>query len=221
MQTRVRDRAQVNLLFDLDGTLTDAGDGIIRCIQHALAGLGAPSGADLRWCVGPPLQDSFGELLGTQDQEQIDRAIALYRERFVATGMFENAVYPGVADGLRQLRAAGHALWVVTSKPHEFARKILAHFELRDAFAEVYGSEFSGLHADKRDLLRHVLSAERFAEPPWMIGDRRHDVEAAHANGLRAVGVTWGYGSGAELQAAGADVMVESMQELIEWAARG
>ena len=213
----------MNLLFDLDGTLTDAGTGITRCIQHALAALGAPApaDADLRWCVGPPLQPTFAELLGTDDVERIDRAIALYRERFVATGMFENAVYPGVADGLRRLRAAGHALWVVTSKPHEFARKILVHFELRDAFAEVYGSEFSGVHSDKRDLLRHVLSVERFAEPPWMIGDRRHDVEAAHANGLRAVGVTWGYGTGAELQTAGADVLVESMQELLEWADRG
>jgi phosphoglycolate phosphatase len=210
----------LNLLFDLDGTLTDAGDGIIRCIQHALAGLGAPApaAADLRWCVGPPLQDSFAELLRTDDRDRIDRAIALYRERFVATGMFENAVYPGVADGLRRLRAAGHGLWVATSKPHEFARKILAHFALRGFFAEVHGSELSGLHADKRDLLRHVLSVERFAEPPWMIGDRRHDVEAAHANGLRAVGVSWGYGSAAELRTAGADVVVDSMDELLAWA---
>jgi phosphoglycolate phosphatase len=209
----------VNLLFDLDGTLTDAGAGITRCIQHALTGLGAaaPATDDLRWCVGPPLQDSFAELLRTDDREQIHRAIVLYRERFVATGMFENAVYPGVGDGLRRLRAAGHALWVVTSKPHEFARKILAHFDLRDAFAEVYGSEFSGVHSDKGDLLRHVLSVERFAETPWMIGDRRHDVEAAHANGLPAVGVLWGYGSSAELHAAGADVLVESMEELVAW----
>ena len=212
----------MNLLFDLDGTLTDAGAGITRCIQHALDGLGspAPASADLRWCVGPPLQDSFAELLRTDDRERIDRAIALYRERFVATGMFENAVYPGVADGLQRLRAAGHALWVVTSKPHEFARKILAHFELRDAFAAVYGSEFSGVHSDKRDLLRHVLSVEPFTEAPWMIGDRRHDVAAAHANGLRAVGVTWGYGSAEELQTAGADVLVASMRELLEWADR-
>jgi phosphoglycolate phosphatase len=213
----------VNLLFDLDGTLTDAGAGIIRSVQHALTGLGShvPEAADLRWCVGPPLQDSFAELLRTDDRERIDRAIALYRERFATTGMFENAVYPGVSDGLRRLRSSGHALWVATSKPHEFARTILAHFELRDAFDEVYGSEFSGVHSDKRDLLRHVLSVERFAEPPWMIGDRRHDVEAAHANGLRAVGVTWGYGSVDELQAAGADVLVDSMQELLEWADRG
>jgi phosphoglycolate phosphatase len=213
----------MNLLFDLDGTLTDAGAGITRCIQHALEGMGAtaPTAADLRWCVGPPLQRSFAELLRTDDLARIDRAIALYRERFVPIGMFENEVYPGVADGLRRLRAAGHALWIVTSKPHEFARKILGHFGLRDAFAEVYGSELSGLHADKADLLRHVLSVERFAEPPWMIGDRRHDVEAAHANGLRAVGVTWGYGSADELRAAGADVLVESMPELLEWADRG
>jgi phosphoglycolate phosphatase len=209
----------MNLLFDLDGTLTDAGPGIIRCVRHALAELGRPAdaAADLGWCIGPPLRDSFAELLAGGDPTLPDRAVALYRERYETAGLFENSVYPGVADGLARLRAAGHALRVVTSKPHVYARRILAHFDLLDAFTEVYGAEFSGVNADKRDLIRHVLSAERFRERPWMIGDRRHDVEGAHANGIPAVGVLWGYGSRAELQAAGADVLVESMEDLLAW----
>lgn len=208
----------MNLLFDLDGTLTDPGEGITRCIQHALAELGAPvPAADaLRWYVGPPLAGSFAELVGPDDA-RIARALALYRERFAETGLFENVVYPDVPAALDRLRAEGHALFVATSKPHVFARRVLDHFGLADAFAAVYGAELSGENADKRDLLRHLLSVERFAATPWMIGDRRHDVEAAHANGLRAVGVLWGYGSAVELRTAGADVVVASVRDLVEW----
>jgi phosphoglycolate phosphatase len=212
----------MNLLLDLDGTLSDPGLGIARCLQHALSALGAPvpPAQELSWCVGPPLRGTFARLLGNSDPELIDRAIGLYRERFASVGMFENVVYPDVVDGLGQLTSAGHRLWVVTSKPHVYARKILGHFGLSDAFVSVYGSELSGENADKADLIRHVLSAERLEEPPQMVGDRRHDIEAAHANGLPGVGVLWGYGSREELEAAGADQLVESMGQLCEWAGR-
>lgn len=209
----------MRLFFDLDGTLTDSGDGIIRCLQDALAGLGktVPPASDLAWCVGPPLRGSFAELLGSSEAHLIDQALALYRERFISVGMFENTVYPDVREGLVQLCDAGHQLWVVTSKPQVYARKILAHFELLQMFVAVYGSELSGERSDKVSLLRHVLDAERYDTRPWMVGDRRHDVEGAHANGLEAIGVLWGYGSKAELEAAGADALVASMPELVEW----
>lgn len=212
----------MKLLFDLDGTLTDAGPGITRCIQHALGGLGrpVPSALELAWCLGPPLQVSFAELLGNSDPGLIGQALTLYRTRFVAVGMFENSVYPGVRDGLERLSEAGHRLYVATSKPHAYARKILAHFDLLGLFAAVYGSELSGRHGDKASLIRHLLDTEGRDGDPCMVGDRRHDVEGAHANGLGAVGVLWGYGSRAELEEAGADVLVESIPELVEWAGR-
>lgn len=168
--------------------------------------------------MGPPLRGTFAQLLGDSDPELLDRAIGLYRERFVSVGMFENAVYPHVAAGLRRLTSGGHRLWVVTSKPHVYARKILSHFSLSDAFVAVYGSELSGENSDKAELIRHVLCRERFEAEPGMVGDRRHDIEAAHANKLLGVGVLWGYGSRAELEAAGADMLVESMDQLCEWA---
>jgi phosphoglycolate phosphatase len=210
----------LNLLVDLDGTLTDPGLGIARCLQHALSALGRPipPAPELSWCVGPPLRDSFTKLLGTSDPEELGRAIGLYRERFVSMGMFENTVYPGVVAGLERLRMAGHQLRVVTSKPHVYARKILDHFGLSDAFVSIHGPELSGENADKADLIRHVVSTERFEDRPWMVGDRRHDIEAAHANMLAGVGVLWGYGSRVELEAAGADALVESMEQLCEWA---
>jgi phosphoglycolate phosphatase len=212
----------VRLLFDLDGTLTDPGCGITRCLQHALAGLGkpAPPASELAWCVGPPLRETFAELLGSSEAYLVDQALALYRERFASVGMFENTVYPDVREGLVQLCYAGHQLWVVTSKPHVYAQRILAHYELLQMFVAVYGSELSGEHSDKVSLLRHVLDAERCDTRPYMVGDRRHDVEGAHANGLEAIGVLWGYGSKAELEAAGADALVASMPELVEWAGR-
>jgi phosphoglycolate phosphatase len=210
----------MNLLVDLDGTLTDPGLGITRCLEHALSALGQPVPGTLTWCVGPPLRATFAQLLGSADPEVLDRAIGLYRERFVSVGMFENAVYPGVVAGLQELRHAGHQLRVVTSKPHVYARRILDHFALSDAFVSIHGSELSGEFADKADLIRHVLSTELFEDRPHMVGDRRHDIEAAHANSLPGVGVLWGYGSGAELEAAGADTLVQSMDQLCEWAGR-
>lgn len=215
-------RSLLKLLFDLDGTLTDPGVGITRCLQHALEGLGRPTppAPDLAWCIGPPLRESLAQLLGSPDASLVERAVALYRERFASVGMFENVVYPGVREGLLELRRGGHRLWVATSKPHVYAREILAHFDLLPMFAGVYGSELSGERTEKASLIRHVLGAERWDEPPCMVGDRRHDVEGAHANGLPAVGVLWGYGGRAELEAAGADGLVASMPQLVEWVAR-
>jgi phosphoglycolate phosphatase len=208
----------MELLLDLDGTLTDPGVGITRCVEHALSALGRPVPSSLTWCVGPPLRGSFAELLGASDPEVLDRAIGLYRERFVSVGMFENVVYPGVAGCLNGLRERGHRLRVVTSKPRVYARRILDHFALSEAFISIHGPELSGEFAEKADLIRHVLSTEQFEDRPWMVGDRRHDIEAAHANDLPGVGVLWGYGSREELEAAGADKLMESMEELCEWA---
>jgi phosphoglycolate phosphatase len=209
----------MDILFDLDGTLTDPVLGITRCIQHALAGLGrtAPELDSLRRCVGPPLQDSFAELLETEDEALLAEAIRLYRERFKPVGMFENSVYPDVPEGLEALRAQGHRLWVATSKPHVFAREIVQHFGLAGFFERVHGSELSGVNADKGDLIRHILAEEAISpEQAWMVGDRRHDVVGARRNGVEAIGVLWGYGSEEELRAAAPRRIVASMAELCE-----
>ena len=209
----------MKLFFDLDGTLMDPGVGITRCLQYALAGLGRPipPAEGLKRFVGPPLRDTFAELLESQEQGQLEQAIALYRARFVPTGMFENEVYPGIPEGLERLRRAGHRLWVVTSKPHVYAQKILGHFNLDGWFEAVYGSELSGVNADKADLIRHVLRIEGIgAEEPWMVGDRVHDVEAARKTGIAAIGVLWGYGTEEELSNARPHHLVRSMAELCD-----
>jgi phosphoglycolate phosphatase len=208
----------VNLLFDLDGTLTDPVVGITRCMQHALLRLGrdAPASHGLAQFVGPPLRGTLAALLSTTDDALIARAIALYRARFVAAGMFENEVYPGVAEALEQLAAGGHRLWVVTSKPEIYARQIIGHFGLSSWFRQIYGSELDGRNADKADLVRVVLDREGLAPgQTWMIGDRAQDVRGGRLNGTRTAGVLWGYGTEQELRAEAPDILLASMADLV------
>ena len=207
----------MNIFFDLDGTLTDPGEGIIGCICHALTGLGRPipTLAVLQNCIGPPLLESFHELLDTHDAVLANEAVALYRQRFSTIGLYENKVYPGIDVCLDTLADAGYRLAVATSKPTVFAERILVHFGLRDRFQAVYGSELDGTRTDKGELIDHALSdsgTERAHS--IMIGDRKHDILGAVRNGVVGIGVLWGYGSRMELQAAGAAELVDEVGQL-------
>lgn len=166
--------------------------------------------------IGPPSHDAFPDILGSRDPALVDRAIAIYRERYSAVGLFEATVYPGVAEGLAALSTAGHALRVVTSKPRVYADRMIDHFGLRPFFVEVCGSELDGSLGNKGDLIAHVLSRAGIApERAWMFGDRKHDVAGARRNGVHSAGVLWGYGSRAELETAGAESVYASMGELV------
>jgi phosphoglycolate phosphatase len=195
------------LLFDLDGTLTDPKEGITACIQHALTCLGriAPSADELEWCIGPPLQSSFGRLLADASPALAWEAVRLYRERYTRQGIFECSPYPGVPEMLGALRADGSHLFVATSKPTPFARRVLEHFGLSGLFVEIYGSELDGTRSDKTELIAHLLGERGIdGARTAMIGDREHDMVAAQANGVLPLGVSYGYGSVEELEGAGA-----------------
>jgi phosphoglycolate phosphatase len=210
--------SKLNLLFDLDGTLTDSRPGIISCMQHALGvlGLPVPHEHSLLRFIGPPTHDAFRELLSSSDPDLNARAIGIYRERYAKLGLFESSVYPGVAEGLAALGEAGATLFVATSKPQVFARTIIDHFGLARYFKTVYGSELDGTRSNKGDLIAHVLSQEGLTNDAWMIGDRLHDIRGAKLNGLRSAGVLWGYGSRDELSEAGADACFANMRDLVE-----
>jgi phosphoglycolate phosphatase len=204
--------ARMNVLFDLDGTLTDPKEGIIACFRYALETLGrdSPGDRELERFIGPPLRESLSTLVGVNDETIVERAITLYRGRFAAQGMFENSLYPGISEALEQLQDDGQLLFVATSKPTVFAERIVEHFGMARFFRAVYGSELNGVNADKRDLLAHVVRAESLASVDTaMVGDRAHDVLGALANGLFSVGVLWGYGSREELVAAGAGALCD------------
>ena len=209
-----------SLFFDLDGTLIDPRDGIVRCFQYALEELGHASSpeAQLVRYIGPPLYETFPILLGTTDRDIIDKAVGLYRKRFGTEGIFENTLYPGITNALAALQARSYSLYVVTSKPTEFAQQIIEHFGLHPYFQSIYGSELDGTRANKEELIAHVLEQEQIrATNAVMIGDREHDIKGALANGVRPVGVLWGYGSRDELVLAGASALCETPGALAQY----
>lgn len=207
----------VNILFDLDGTLTDPGPGIVGCMQHALAKMGrpAPRDGELASFIGPPLLDSLRKLLGTSDHAEVMQALDFYRERYATTGLFENKVYPGIRDALESLCARGDTLFVATSKPGLYARRIIDHFALARYFQRVWGSELDGTLSDKGSLIAHVLKQENLSPSGTvMVGDRMHDAIGARANGVVPVGVLWGYGDEHELTAVQCKVLLRTPAEL-------
>lgn len=206
----------MRLLFDLDGTITDSSIGIARCIQYALseAGSAAPPLHDLTRYVGPPLAGSFSVLLNTSEPRQIEEAIAAYRRRFEAVGMFENTLYPGMAEMLAECALLGHSMSVVTSKPRPYALRILQHFGLGSLFRGVHGPELGDRHYTKASLIREACAEGLAGDAVAMIGDRAEDVLGARSNGITSVAVTWGYGSEEELRRAAPDRLVASVVEL-------
>lgn len=203
--------------FDLDGTLTDPKQGIVRSIRYALHRLGhdAPlQDGDLAWCIGPPLLESLETLLG--DAAAAKDALRHYRERFADVGLYENEVYAGVPEALAALKRQGQQLFVATSKPRVYAERIVDHFGLSSFFEAVCGSELDGTRSDKTELLAWIVEHKRLQ--PWqttMVGDRRHDIIGALNNGMRAVGVLYGYGNRAELEGAGASWLCNTPGELV------
>jgi phosphoglycolate phosphatase len=207
----------LNLLFDLDGTLTDPFQGITKCILHALVSMGkpAPTQESLRWCIGPPIRDNFAKLLASADVEVLERAVGLYRDRYSSIGLFENEVYAGIPEALDALNRLGHRMYVATSKPTEYAERIASHFGIRKFFHHIHGSELDGTRSDKSSLISHVLQVESaVSEDTVMVGDREHDIVGAKANGVPAIGVLWGYGSREELEASGASICISKPKEL-------
>ncbi|MEP7328838.1 MAG: HAD hydrolase-like protein, partial [Betaproteobacteria bacterium] len=196
-------------LLDLDGTLTDNYPGISRSIAFALSRLGAdiPDDATLRRCVGPPLRESFAWLLDTDDAATIEIAIGHYRERFGDVGWRENVVYDGITEAMAAMAGATTPMYLCTSKPEIFARRIVTLFGFADQLKGIYGADLAGRFDDKVKLLAHLVATENIdPDRAIMIGDRSHDVRAARMNGARAVGVLWGYGSKEELASADAIV---------------
>ena len=193
-----------SLLFDLDGTLIDSRPGIVAGLHAMLRGLGhqPDTGADYSWAVGPPLEQSIGRILTPFGDNRVALASRLYREHYAVHGVLAAELFPGIATALDGL--AGRQLFVVTSKREAFARQILDRLRMTPRFVGIHGTMQGGAFDDKAVLLRHVLARHAIAPAQAaMIGDRHHDFDAARANGVPSVGVSWGYAQPGEL--AGAD----------------
>jgi phosphoglycolate phosphatase len=186
-----------NILFDLDGTITDPQEGILNCIEYALEKLKVekPERSSLKKYIGPPLWESFKEMLDTESFEEANNAVMLYRERFSDVGMFENKPYEGIHETLDKLCSKGYTLYICTSKPGVFAKKIAEHFKFAHYFKHIYGSLLDGSLVDKDKLIAHIISEEDIVPADSaMIGDRKYDIEGALANSLNPYAVNYGYG---------------------------
>lgn len=205
-----------SILLDLDGTLIDSEPGILASCEAALRALGHPAGAhDIKAYIGPPLEEMIASLLGARGDDRVAEGVAAYRAYYGETGLFDCAPYPGIADAIQTLADTGARLFVATSKRQDFARRILERIDLARFFETVYGSVPGGALDEKPRLLAHIV-AERAIDPARavMVGDRHYDIAGARANAMRGLGVLWGYGDRAELEAAGADGFAEQPSDL-------
>lgn len=201
------------VLFDLDGTITDSGPGIINCVKYALKKAGMPDAdvSELRAFIGPPLHEQFRDFCGITD-DQAEEMVRLYRERYSGTGIFENRVYDGVIPMLEQLKGAGIRILLATSKPEKFAKIIADHFGFEEYFDFIGGANMDGTRTDKQEVIEYVLESCGVSDRTdlIMVGDRRYDVEGAKKAGLASMGVLYGYGSREEIEAAGPDLIAET-----------
>jgi phosphoglycolate phosphatase len=206
-----------SVLLDLDGTLIDSQPGILASCLAALRALGhQPDGTlDIRRFIGPPLEDVMHILLQSYGDDRVGEAVAAYRQHYGENGLFSSVPYPGIGKSLEEMKRAGLRLHLATSKRAVFASRILDHLKFTTHFDGIYGSVPGGELDHKPELLAHIL-AKHCLSPAHslMVGDRRHDIAGAHAVGMRGLGVLWGYGTRDELEAAGADQLVESPADL-------
>ena len=203
------------VLFDLDGTLTDSGEGIINCAIYAMERFGVPipPREEMRVFVGPPLHETFMKF-GIRP-EDAEKAVEVYRERYHPIGKFENTPYPGIRELLEALKAKGHKLYVATSKPEKTSVEILEHFGLAKYFDRICGASMDLSRNSKEAVIAYLLEENGRADNITMVGDTKFDIIGANAHGIPAIGVSWGYGDVAEMEAAGAKAIAHTMDELL------
>ncbi|WP_046173598.1 HAD family hydrolase [Domibacillus indicus] len=205
------------ILFDLDGTLSDPKAGITKSVQYALQKMNIvePDIDKLECFIGPPLHVSFAEYYNF-DEENTQKAIALFRERFKEKGMFENVLYPNIALLLKSLKEQQFTLVVATSKPTVFAEQILKYFNIDQYFEHIVGSNLDGTRASKTEIIQYILDKykEHTLDDFVMIGDRKHDIIGANNIGIHSIGVTYGYGSFEELNDSNPAHIVRSVSQL-------
>ena len=205
------------LLFDLDGTITDSTEGIVKCLENAIKQMGFELPEDTNKFLGPPIRQSFSEFCGMNPQ-QIDEAVGIFRERYSKTGLYENQVYEGVSEMLEELKNSGKRIMVATSKPEVYAKRIFKRAGLDRYFEIVGGAELDGSRDYKHEVIEYVLAKAGITDRNrvLMIGDRRQDVIGAHKTGIKCLGILWGFGSREELEEAGADYITETPQTLVK-----
>lgn len=209
------------VLIDLDGTLTDPKVGITTSARYGLNKIGHPIADDVNidWIIGPPLKASLAKILNVSIEDDLaEQALLGYRERFSVTGLFENLVYPTIAETLSALNERGYTLYVATAKPTIYAKQILEHFNLAQYFKVIYGSELTGERTNKAELIAYILEQEALsAKNCIMVGDREYDILGARKNGIEAIAVEYGYGSDDEITRAAPKARIQQFADLLKY----
>lgn len=207
------------IAFDLDGTIANPERGLIAGFEYTFDAFGLPySGREeLKHFIGPPLREEWQNYFGIS-RERAEAAVHLFRDYYSVFGWWDNELYAGIPEALRELKARGKRLTLATSKPEVFAKKILALFGIDDCFDFIAGAASDVVRDKKHEVLNYAL--ENLGEPNRasciLVGDRKYDVEGARLCGIDSMGVLWGHGTRAELEAAGAGLIVESVAEMLE-----
>ncbi len=207
------------ILFDLDGTITDSQLGIKNSVEYALNyfNISVADKNELNKYIGPPLRESFMKFAGLSE-EQSRTAMIKYREYYGPKGIFENRLYEGIEELLKNINAKGKKVVLATSKPWIYAEIILEHFKIKKYFDFVAGSELNSVRTGKADVIKYAVDKFNIdVKNAVMIGDREHDIEGAKINGIKTIGVLYGFGSRDELEAAGADYIAENVKNIYEF----
>ena len=205
------------LLFDLDGTVTNPAPGFLASIRYAMSKMGVEDWPDEKLIpfIGPPLRQSMGTILQTEDKELIEQGVEHYRYRLDNGGKFEAEIHEGIPELLDYFSDEGFPLFICTGKPQCVAGEIVSHFQLDHFFLKIYGAQLDGTHGDKAELIQHIWEEQSLTNTPGiMIGDTAFDIRAAKRNSITAIGVRWGFGKEEVLLSEGADIMVSNTDEL-------
>lgn len=207
------------ILFDLDGTLTDSGEGIVNSVRYALEKFGMPAdkGDSLQSFIGPPLAEQFQKYCRVS-KEDGEKLVGYYREYYADQGIYENRLYDGIENLLEKLKRSGRQMAIATSKPEKYARMIAEYFKIDGYFAYIGGAHMDGRRTCKAEVIAYVLESMGICDlkKVVMIGDREHDIKGAIQTGIDSIGVLYGYGGLGELQEAGADQIAETPEEIGE-----
>ena len=208
------------ILFDLDGTITESGPGIMNSVEYALNKMNREVGErdTLKKFIGPPLTESMEKYYGMSEEEAL-LGVKYYREYYHDKGIYENRVYDGLEEVLKKINEAGKQAIVATSKPEKYAKIIIDHFHLTQYFACVAGMEMDGGRGTKAQVITYALEKNDITDKSnvLMIGDREHDVIGAHENGLDCLGILYGFGSRKEFEEAGADYIRENVEDILQF----
>ena len=207
------------ILFDLDGTLTDPGEGITNSVKYALQKFDiiVENTLELYKFIGPPLQDSFRDFYGFS-HSQCEQAVQYYREYYTDKGLFENKIYPGTFQLLKSLKENNRTIILATSKPEYYAAQILDHFKLTPYFDYICGANMDGTRTQKSDVILYAMKKSKISDfsQTVMVGDRKHDVIGAQKSGIDSIGVLFGYGSRDELQSVNAVYIAETVDDILK-----